>query len=148
MLAIAEEHNAWGRTQVTSWPWLPSAGWRVLERRCQWTEFFGPSRMGHYIALGGGDPWPALAASVWGPGFIAVTIALVNSSIAGANDARYVIYAWLAAGLLVLAYFLVTDRSRIARTGQIFDEPAIQAELHHETETSDQPDRERRRGAA
>lgn len=89
--------------------------------------------------------------------FIPVLLAALGVDFAGlgitplafpANDARYVIYAWLAAGLLVLAYFLVTDRSRIARTGQIFDEPAIQAELHHEAETSDQPDTARRRGAA
>jgi amino acid transporter len=49
------------------------------------TVFFGPARMHGFINLGGGDPWPALATAVWGLGFIAVTIALVNSSIAGAN---------------------------------------------------------------
>jgi amino acid transporter len=49
------------------------------------TVFFGPARMHSFIGVGGGDPWPALAASVWGLGFIAVTIALVNSAIAGAN---------------------------------------------------------------
>ena len=223
------------------------------------TVFFGPARRHGFISAGGGDPWPALAASVWGLGFIAVTIALANSSIAGANasavattrvgfalgrirmlphimarvhprfgtpsvathvqmavaigyalgvgfafgaplkalvfqgtistilivaiymatglsciayylrerrgefnvllhgviplasfvlfipvllaalgvnfaglgitplaspanDAPYVIYGWLAAGALVLAYFLMTDRSRIARTGLVFEE--------------------------
>lgn len=225
------------------------------------TVFFGPARMAGFVNAGGGDPWPALATSVWGLGFIAVTIALVNSAVAGsnasavattrvgfalgrihmlprvmarvnprlgtpsvathvqmafaigyalvagfafgaplralvfqgtlsgivivaiymatglscvvyylrerraefnpllnglipmaacvlflpvllaalgvnfaglgitplaspANDAPYVIYAWLAIGLAVLAYFLATDRSRIARTGQVFVEPA------------------------
>jgi amino acid transporter len=238
------------------------------------TVFFGPARMGGFIKAGGGDPWPALATSVWGLGFIAVTIALVNSSIAGANasavattrvgyalgrirmlprimarvhprfgtpsvathvqmalaigyalgvgfafgaplkalvfqgtistilivaiymatglsciafylrerrsefnvllhglipfasfvlfipvllaafgvdfgglgitplaspanDAPYVIYGWLAAGVLVLIYFLATDRSRIARTGLVFEEPAIEAELRHDAETSE-----------
>jgi amino acid transporter len=244
------------------------------------TVFFGPARMGGFIKAGGGDPWPALATSVWGLGFIAVTVALANSSIAGANasavattrvgyalgrirmlprimarvhprfgtpsvathvqmalaigyalgvgfafgaplkalvfqgtistilivaiymatglsciafylrerraefnvllhgliplasfvlfipvllaafgvdfaglgitplaspanDAPYVIYGWLAAGVLVLIYFLATDRSRIARTGLVFEEPAIEAELRHETEARETQTRPR-----
>jgi amino acid transporter len=228
------------------------------------TVFFGPAKMGSFIKLGAGDPWPALATSVWGLGFIAVTIALVNSSIAGsnasavattrvgyalgrirmlprvmarvhprfgtpsvathvqmllaigyalgvgfafgaplkalvfqgtistivivaiymatglsciayylrerrsefnvvlhgliplatfllfipvllaalgvnfaglgitplappANEAPFVIYGWLAAGVLVLLYFLATDRSRIARTRLVFEEPVVEA---------------------
>jgi hypothetical protein len=76
--------------------------------------------------------------------FIPVLLAALGVDFAGlgitplaspANDAPYVIYGWLAAGILVLIYFLVTDRSRIARTGLIFEEPAIEAELRHETET-------------
>jgi hypothetical protein len=39
------------------------------------------------------------------------------------------------AGVLVLIYFLATDRSRIARTGLVFEEPAIEAGLRHEAET-------------
>jgi amino acid transporter len=244
------------------------------------TVFFGPARMGGFIKAGGGDPWPALATSVWGLGFIAVTIALANSSIAGANasavattrvgyalgrirmlprimarvhprfgtpsvathvqmalaigyalgvgfafgaplkalvfqgtistilivaiymatglsciafylrerrsefnvllhglipfasfvlfipvllaafgvdfaglgitplaspanDAPYVIFGWLAAGVLVLIYFLATDRSRIARTGLVFEEPAIEAELRHEAGTRETETRPR-----
>jgi hypothetical protein len=38
----------------------------------------------------------------------------------------YVIYSWLAAGVLVLIYFLATDRSRIARTGLVFEQPDVQ----------------------
>lgn len=228
------------------------------------TVFAGPAKMGGFIKLNGGDPWTALATSVWGLGFIAVTIALVNSSLAGsnasavaatrvgyalgrirmlprvmarvhpkfgtpsvathvqmllaigyalgvgfafgaplkalvfqgtistilivaiymatglscisyylrerrgefnvllhgliplatfvlfipvllaafgvnfaglgitplappANEAPYVIYGWLGFGILVLIYFLVTDRSRIARTGFVFEEPAKDA---------------------
>ncbi|MBV9451312.1 MAG: APC family permease [Streptosporangiaceae bacterium] len=49
------------------------------------TVFFGPAKMTGFINVNGGDPWPALATAVWGLGFIAVTIALVNSAIAGAN---------------------------------------------------------------
>ncbi|MBO0804289.1 MAG: APC family permease [Nocardiopsaceae bacterium] len=49
------------------------------------TVFFGPARMTAFPAAGDGDPWPALASSVWGLGFIAVTIALVNSAVAGSN---------------------------------------------------------------
>jgi len=36
-----------------------------------------------------------------------------------------VIYGWLGAGVLVLVYFLATDRSRIARTGMVFEEQAV-----------------------
>jgi amino acid transporter len=50
------------------------------------TVFFGPGRMAAgFATAGGGDPWPALASSVWGLGFIAITIALVNSAVAGSN---------------------------------------------------------------
>jgi amino acid transporter len=49
------------------------------------TVFFGPGKMTSFIDVNGGDPWPALATAVWGLGFIVVTIALVNSAIAGAN---------------------------------------------------------------
>lgn len=45
------------------------------------------------------------------------------------------IYGWLEAGGLVLIYFLITDRSRIARTGLLFDEPQIEAQLRREAET-------------
>lgn len=240
------------------------------------TVFFGPARMGSFITVNGGDPWPALAASVWGLGFIAVTIALVNSAIAGSNasavattrvgfalgrirmlpavmarvhprlgtpsvathvqmllaigyalgvgfalgaplkalvfqgtisttliiaiymatglsciayylrerrsefnvllhgliplasfvlfipvllaalgvniaglgitplgapasEAPYVIYGWLGAGILVLIYFLATDRSRIARTGLLFDDTKIAAQLRQEAETTASP---------
>lgn len=81
--------------------------------------------------------------------FIPVLLAAFGVDFAGlgitalaspANDAPYVIYAWLAAGVLVLAYFLVTDRSRIARTGLVFEEPAIEAELNHEAQTSHEAD--------
>lgn len=239
------------------------------------TVFVGPAKMHSFIGLGGGDPWPALATSVWGLGFIAVTIALVNSSIAGsnasavaatrvgyalgrirmlprvmarvhprfgtpsvathvqmvlaigyalgvgfafgdplkalvfqgtistivivaiymatglsciayylrerrsefnpllhglipfatfilfipvllaalgvdfaglgitslawpANEAPYVIYGWLALGVLVLIYFLVTDRSRIARTGLVFEEGGPEAQPQR-AETDSRP---------
>lgn len=62
------------------------------------TVFFGPARMHGFINLGGGDPWLALATAVWGLGFIAVIIALVNSSIAGANAS-----AAASAGMLACA---------------------------------------------
>ena len=37
-----------------------------------------------------------------------------------ATIAPWVIYAWLGLGLIVLGYFLVTDRSRIAQTRLLF----------------------------
>jgi amino acid permease len=46
----------------------------------------------------------------------------ITSLAAPANEAPYVIYGWLALGIVVLIYFLVTDRSRIARTGLVFEE--------------------------
>jgi amino acid transporter len=245
------------------------------------TVFVGPAKMHSFIGMGGGDPWPALATAVWGLGFIAVTIALVNSSIAGANasavaatrvgyalgrihmlprvmarvhprfgtpsvatnvqmllaigyalgvgfafgdplkalvfqgtistivivaiymatglsciayylrerraefnvllhgliplatfvlfipvllaalgvnfaglgitplaspanDAPFVIYGWLLLGIGVLIYFLATDRSRIARTGLVFEEPAAGAEPAGATGTEPRSSRTRR----
>lgn len=49
------------------------------------TVFFGPAKMADLVNIGAGDPWSAVARQVWGLGFIAVIIALVNSSIAGSN---------------------------------------------------------------
>ncbi len=43
-----------------------------------------------------------------------------------ANEAPYIIYGWIALGIGVLIYFLATDRSRIARTGLVFEEPEIE----------------------
>jgi hypothetical protein len=69
--------------------------------------------------------------------FIPVLLAALGVNFAGrgitplaspANEAPYVIYGWLAAGVLVLIYFLATDRSRIARTGLVFEEQAVEAE--------------------
>jgi hypothetical protein len=75
--------------------------------------------------------------------FIPVLLAALGVNIAGlgitplsapANEAPYVIYGWMGLGILVLIYFLATDRSRIARTGLLFDEPQIEAELHQQAE--------------
>ncbi|HEY1918751.1 MAG TPA: hypothetical protein VGH27_24530 [Streptosporangiaceae bacterium] len=41
--------------------------------------------MAGLVNFGSGDPWAAVAKQVWGLGFIAVIIALLNSSIAGSN---------------------------------------------------------------
>jgi amino acid transporter len=49
------------------------------------TTYFGPAKMAGLVNFGAGDPWGAIAKQVWGLGFIAVIIALVNSSIAGSN---------------------------------------------------------------
>lgn len=89
--------------------------------------------------------------------FIPVLLAALGVDFAGlgitplaspANDAPYVIYGWLAAGVLVPIYFQVTDRSRIARTGLVFEDPAIEAELRHEAETEAKPGRDDRTRAA
>jgi hypothetical protein len=67
--------------------------------------------------------------------FIPVLLAALRVNFAGlgmtplafpASEAPYIIYGWLAAGILVLTYFLATDRSRIARAGLVLDEPVPQ----------------------
>ena len=67
--------------------------------------------------------------------FIPVLLAAFGVDFAGlgitplarpANEAPYVIYGWMALGICVLIYFLATDRSRIARTGLVFEEPEIE----------------------
>lgn len=49
------------------------------------TVAFGPARMTHFIDFNNSDPWPGLASMLWGLGFIALVIALVNSALAGSN---------------------------------------------------------------
>lgn len=49
------------------------------------TVFFGPGRMLDFANSNAGDPWTGLSTAVWGLGFIALVIALVNSAIAGSN---------------------------------------------------------------
>jgi amino acid transporter len=71
--------------------------------------------------------------------FIPVLLAAFGVDFAGlgiqplaspANFAPYVVYAWMALGVVVLIYFSITDRSRIAATRHVFveqPEPDAQA---------------------
>lgn len=49
------------------------------------TVYFGPARMTSFIDFNHSDPWPGLATIVWGLGFIALVVTLVNSAVAGSN---------------------------------------------------------------
>jgi amino acid transporter len=51
------------------------------------TVFFGPDRMAEFPASGGGNPWDALARSVWGAGWVLAFLAVQNSAIANSNAA-------------------------------------------------------------
>lgn len=64
--------------------------------------------------------------------FIPVLLAAFGISFGGldiavlafpANYAPYVVYAWMAFGLLILGYFAATDRARIAKTAAVFTGP-------------------------
>lgn len=51
------------------------------------TVFFGPQRMGEFAASGAGNPWDALARTVWGAGWVLAFLAVQNSAIANSNAA-------------------------------------------------------------
>jgi amino acid transporter len=80
------------------------------------TVYWGPHRMPGFIGFNSGDPWSGLASKVWGLGFIAVVIALVNSGIAGSNASSTattrVGYAMGRIGLLPRVFTSVNQRYR------------------------------------
>jgi 3-deoxy-D-arabino-heptulosonate 7-phosphate (DAHP) synthase class II/amino acid transporter len=51
------------------------------------TVFFGPAKFAGFYTAGGGNPWNLLATTVWGTGWVALFIALLNSNAASANSA-------------------------------------------------------------
>jgi amino acid transporter len=55
------------------------------------TVYFGPGKIADprqgFAAINGGDPWSALAAMVWGPAALLVTLMVLESSLASANAA-------------------------------------------------------------
>lgn len=79
------------------------------------TTYFGPARMAGLVNFGAGDPWAAVAKQVWGLGFIAVIIALLNSSIAGSNASSVattrVGYALGRIGMLPRAVTHINDKT-------------------------------------
>jgi amino acid transporter len=80
------------------------------------TVYWGPHHMSGFIGFNADDPWSGLANKVWGLGFIAVVIALVNSGIAGSNASSVattrVGYAMGRVGLLPRAFTSVNDKYR------------------------------------
>ncbi len=80
------------------------------------TVYWGPGRMPGFLGFNSGDPWSGLAHKVWGLGFIAVIIALVNSGIAGSNASSTattrVGYAMGRIGLLPRVFTSVNERFR------------------------------------
>ena len=49
------------------------------------TVYFGPGKYGGFYLAGGGNPWNLIATAVWGGGWIALFIALLNSNAACSN---------------------------------------------------------------
>jgi amino acid transporter len=49
------------------------------------TVYYGPGRYGGFYLAGGGNPWNLIATAVWGAGWIALFIALLNSNAACSN---------------------------------------------------------------
>lgn len=80
------------------------------------TVYWGPHHMLGFLGFNSGDPWSGLTNKVWGLGFIAVVIALVNSGIAGSNASSVattrVGYAMGRIGLLPRMFTTVNDRFR------------------------------------
>lgn len=80
------------------------------------TVYWGPHKMSGFLGFNSGDPWSGLANKVWGLGFIAVIIALVNSGIAGSNASSTattrVGYAMGRIGLLPRVFTHVNERFR------------------------------------
>jgi amino acid transporter len=78
------------------------------------TVYWGPGRMSGFLGFNSGDPWSGLANKVWGLGFIAVVIALVNSGIAGSNASSTattrVGYAMGRVGLLPRVFTAVNQK--------------------------------------
>lgn len=78
------------------------------------TVYWGPGHMTGFLGFNSGDPWSGLASKVWGLGFIAVVIALVNSGLAGSNASSTattrVGYAMGRVGLLPRVFTTVNER--------------------------------------
>lgn len=55
------------------------------------TVYFGPGKIANphqgFAAINGGDPWSAMAATVWGPAALLVTLMVLESSLASENAA-------------------------------------------------------------
>jgi hypothetical protein len=58
-----------------------------------------------------------------------------------ATIAPWVIYTWIALGIAVLGYFMVTDKQRIAQTRELFTEVAGGGEQVSEPPTPKRADR-------
>ncbi|HZD68099.1 MAG TPA: APC family permease [Actinomycetes bacterium] len=80
------------------------------------TAFFGADRMGDFLKLGNGNPYEAMARSVWGFGWVAVFLAVINSSVAcsnaGNNATTRTWFAMGRIGLLPRALGRVHSRHR------------------------------------
>ena len=80
------------------------------------TVYWGPHHMASFLSFNSDDPWSGLASRVWGLGFIAVVIALVNSGIAGSNASSTattrVGYAMGRVGLLPRLFTAVNEKYR------------------------------------
>ena len=80
------------------------------------TVYWGPHHMSSFLSFSANDPWTGLANKVWGLGFIAIVIALVNSALAGSNASSTattrVGYAMGRVGLLPRAFTMINEKHR------------------------------------
>ncbi len=54
------------------------------------TVYFGPEKMGSFAAFNGGDPWTGMTRAVWGVGWVALFLVVVNSLYGAGNAATNV----------------------------------------------------------
>lgn len=54
------------------------------------TAYFGPDKMGSFAAFSGGDPWTGMTRAVWGVGWVALFLVVVNSLYGAGNAATNV----------------------------------------------------------
>jgi amino acid transporter len=67
------------------------------------TVFFGPDKMAGFAQSNGGNPWDGLARAVWGAGWVAVFLAIVNSAVANSNaGSNATTRTWFAMGRIRL----------------------------------------------
>ncbi len=86
--------------------------------------YVGPSKVAGYGALGGGSPWIAFGRQVWGLGWIAIFLAILNSGFANGNSATIAVsrtwYALARIRLLPQAFSRTHPKYKSPFVGIIF----------------------------
>jgi amino acid transporter len=80
------------------------------------TVYFGPAKMAGFAASNGGDPWTGMTRGVWGVGWVALFIIIVNSLFAcinaGTNVSTRMIYSLGRRRLLPAPFGRIHPRRR------------------------------------